>query len=45
MIPADMGERVKEWDEAETEKQREEFMGRLLAVGENPRAALEEMGD
>lgn len=45
-LPEDMGERVKGWteDEAEREKQREEVMGRLRAVGKDPRAALEEMG-
>jgi hypothetical protein len=45
-LPEDMRERVKQWteDEAEREKQREEFMGRLQAVGKDPRAALEEMG-
>jgi hypothetical protein len=31
-------------DETEREMQREAFMGRLQAVGEDPRAALKEMG-
>jgi hypothetical protein len=45
-LPKDMGERVKEWaeDETEREKQREMFMGRLQAVGKDPREALEAMG-
>lgn len=45
-MPGDMGERVKRWaeGEAERERQREAFMGRLQAVDEDPRAALEEMG-
>ena len=30
--------------EAEREKQREAFMGKLQAVGKDPRAALEAMG-
>ena len=38
-------EKVKEWavGEAEREKQREAFMGKLRAVGKDPRAALETM--
>ena len=45
-LPEDMRERVRGWAEveAEREKQREAFMGRLRAVGKDPRAALEEMG-
>ena len=45
-LPEDTRERVKGWaeDEAEREKQREAFMGRLQAVGKDPRAALETMG-
>jgi hypothetical protein len=37
-----MGERVRGWaeGEAEREKQREVFMGKLQAVGNDPRAAL-----
>ena len=44
-LPEDTGERVKGWAEvdAEREKQREAFMGRLQAVGKDPRAALETM--
>ena len=41
-LPEDTGERVKEWAEGETE--REVFMGKLRAVGNDPRAGLEEMG-
>jgi hypothetical protein len=45
-LPEDTGQRAKEWaeGEAEREKQREEFMGRLRAVGKDPRLALEAMG-
>ena len=41
-LPEDMRERVKQWaeDEAEREKQREAFMGKLRAVSKDPRAAL-----
>ena len=43
MLPEDTAERVKGWaeGEAEREKQREAFLGRLKAVGKDPRAALE----
>ena len=45
-LSEDTGQRVRGWaaGEAEREKQREEFMGRLQAVGKDPSAALEEMG-
>jgi hypothetical protein len=45
-LPEDTSERAKEWveDEVERQKQREAFLGRLKAVGEDPRAALEGMG-
>ena len=45
-LPEDTAEKAKEWAEGEVErqKQREGFMGKLQAVGENPRAALEGMG-
>jgi hypothetical protein len=45
-LPEDAAERVRGWaeGEAEREKQREEFMGRLRAVGKDPGAALEAMG-
>jgi hypothetical protein len=45
-LPGDIAERVKGWAEGEAkrEKQREAFLGRLQAVGKDPRAALEEMG-
>ena len=45
-LPEDISDRVRGWaeGEAEREKQREEFMGRLRAAGKDPRAALEEMG-
>ena len=44
-MPGDTAERVKERaaGEAEREKQREAFIGRLQAVGEDPRAGLEAM--
>src|SRR5919112_927375 len=44
-LPEDMPEQAREWaeGEAEREKQREAFMGKLQAVGKDPRAALEEM--
>jgi hypothetical protein len=40
-LPEDTAEKVKEWAEGEAgrEKQREAFMGRLRAVGEDLRAA------
>jgi hypothetical protein len=41
-LPEDMAERVEGWTEGEAE--RDKFMGRLQAVGKDPRAALEEMG-
>jgi hypothetical protein len=42
-LPEDIPERVREWaeGEAEREKQREAFLGRLQAVSKDPRAALE----
>ena len=45
-LPEDMPELVREWaeGEAEREKQREAFMGKLQAVGKDPMAALEGMG-
>ena len=45
-LPEDTPERTKEWavGESEREKEREAFMGRLQAVGEDPKAVLEEMG-
>ena len=45
-LPEDIPDRVKEWaeGEAEMEKQREEFMGKLRNIGKDPRAGLEEMG-
>ena len=45
-LPGDIAERVKGWaeGEAEREKQREAFLGRLQAVGKDPTAALEAMG-
>jgi hypothetical protein len=41
-LPEDTAMKAKEWaqGEAEREKQREAFMGRLQAVGKDPRAAL-----
>jgi predicted RecB family endonuclease len=44
-LPEDTAEKVKEWaeGEAERERQREAFMGRLRAVDKDPRAALEAM--
>ena len=46
VLPEDVEERIKEWaeGEAERERQREAVMGKLRAVGKDPRAALEEMG-
>jgi hypothetical protein len=43
VLPDDTAERVKGWAEGEVqrEKQREAFLGRLKAVGKDPRAALE----
>jgi hypothetical protein len=45
-LGGDISDRVNEWTEgeAEREKQREAFLGRLKAVGKDPRAALEGMG-
>jgi hypothetical protein len=45
-LPDGTAEKAKEWaeGEAERERQRETFMGRLQAVGKDPRAALEETG-
>jgi hypothetical protein len=45
-LPEDTAKKAKEWAEGEAERgrQKEAFMGRLQAVGEDPRAALEEMG-
>jgi hypothetical protein len=45
-LQEDTAEHIKEWaeGEAEREKQREAFMGKLRAVSKDPRAALEEMG-
>jgi hypothetical protein len=45
-LPEDTVEKAKEWaeGEAEREKQREAFMGKLQAVGKDPRAAVEEFG-
>ena len=42
-LPEDTPRQVREWaeGEAEREKQREAFLGRLKAVGKDPRAALE----
>jgi hypothetical protein len=37
-LPEDTAEKAKEW--AEGERQREEFMGRLRAVGKDPGTAL-----
>ena len=44
-LPEDTGERIREWAEGEEErdKQREAFLGKLQAVGKDPRAALEAM--
>ena len=41
-LPEDTAEKAKEWaeGEAEREKEREAFMGKLRAVGKDPRAAL-----
>jgi hypothetical protein len=41
-LPEDTSEKAKVW--AEDEVEREVFLGRLKAVGEDPRAALEGMG-
>jgi hypothetical protein len=45
-LPEDTGQRVRQWAEreAEKEKQREAFLGRLQAVNKDPRTVLEEMG-
>ena len=45
-LPDDTAERLKGWaqGEAEREKQRGAFLGRLQAVNKDPRAVLEEMG-
>jgi hypothetical protein len=45
-LPEATVEKTKEWavGEAEREKQREEFMGRLRAVGKDPGGALGAMG-
>jgi len=45
-LPEDTSERGKGWaeEEAEREHKREAFMGKLEAVGKDPRAALEGMG-
>ena len=45
-LPEDTAEKVKEWAEGEDAKvrERETFMGKLRAVGKDPRAALEAMG-
>jgi len=44
-LPEDTAEKAKQWaeGEAEREKQREAFMGKLQAVGRDPRAALQGM--
>ena len=41
-LPEDTSERAKEWaeGEAERDKQREAFMGKLQAAAKDPRAAL-----
>jgi hypothetical protein len=41
-LPEDTAEKAKEW--AEKEAERERVMGRIAAVGKNPRAALEGIG-
>jgi len=45
-LPEDVEELIKEWAEGEAERDqaREAFMGKLRAVGNDPRAALEELG-
>jgi len=45
-LPEDTAERIKGWaeGEAEREKKREAFLGKLQAVAKDPRAALEGMG-
>ena len=45
-LPEDTGQRVRQWaeDEAEREKQREAFLGKLGAVVKDPRTVLEGMG-
>ena len=42
-LPEDTSKKARKWaeGEAEREKQRAEFVGRLKAVGKDPRAALE----
>ena len=44
-LPKDIPERVRGWaeGEAESEKQREAFLGKLQAVGKEPMAAPEAM--
>jgi hypothetical protein len=46
VLPDDTAKRVKGWaeDEAEREKQREAFLGKLGAVVKDPRTVLEGMG-
>ena len=41
-LPEDASEKAKEWAEGESERerQREAFMGKLQAVGKDPRTAL-----
>jgi hypothetical protein len=45
-LPEDTGERVKQWarGEAVGAKEQEAFMGKLRAVGKDPKAALDETG-
>jgi hypothetical protein len=45
-LPKDIEERARQWakDESEREKEREAFMGKLQALGKDPRAAVEEIG-
>jgi hypothetical protein len=45
-LPEDTAEKAKESVEraAKTEKERKAFVGKLQAVGKDPRAALEEIG-
>ena len=42
-LPEDTAEKAKEWAEGEAERERQQaaFMGKLQAVGKDPRAALE----
>jgi hypothetical protein len=46
VLPEDTGQRIRGWaeGEAEREKQRDAFVGKLQAVGRDPRAALKKMG-